>query len=114
MATKPQPSFSVEHGDEGTDHVVRVNGEIDIYTAPELEKELSKGYAAPGHVIVDLRNCSYIDSSAISALHRANRKSGSRLRIVADSESNIKRILDVTQMEKVIPVHSSIQDARKP
>lgn len=90
-----------------------VIGEIDIYTAPQFEAEVAKGYAAPGHVIVDLRSCRYIDSSAITTLHRANRQSGGKLRIVVDNDCNVKRILDVTQIEKVVPVYSNVEDARK-
>ena len=105
--------MTVEHRDEGVDHVVTVNGEIDIYTSPQFEAELGKGYGAPGHVIVDLRNCRYIDSSAITTLHRASRQCGGKLRLVVDSQCNVKRILDVTQIEKVVPVYSNIEDARK-
>jgi anti-sigma B factor antagonist len=113
MTTNPEPSLSVVHEDHGPDHVVVVKGEIDIYTAPQFEAELSKGYATPRHVIIDLRECRYIDSSAISTLHRANRKCGGRLQIVIDSDCNVKRILDITQIDKVIPTHETVEDARR-
>lgn len=113
MTTQPDPALSVVHDDQGPDHVVVVKGEIDIYTSPEFEAELSKAYAAQRHVILDLRECRYIDSSAISALHRANRQCGGRLRIVIDDDCNVKRILDITQIDKVVPVHSTVEDAQR-
>ncbi|MGH7661071.1 MAG: STAS domain-containing protein [Vulcanimicrobiaceae bacterium] len=112
MATNPEQSFSVEHDDEGPDHVMTVAGEVDIYAATRFEAELAKGYAAQGRMIVDLRKCRYIDSSAISTLTRANRQSRGKLHLVVDGECKVKRILDVTQIEKIVPVHSSVEDAR--
>jgi anti-anti-sigma factor len=60
-------SASVAPGIRGGS-VVTVFGELDISTSTELRPVLEKALDADGDVEIDLRGCSFIDSSGIAVL----------------------------------------------
>ena len=50
-------------------HVVSVEGEIDMVTAPQFEAELLRAVEAARHpVVVDLTECDFLDSTALAVL----------------------------------------------
>ncbi len=60
---------------------VRVAGELDLLTAPELNAALAE---APGDVVLDLRGVTFVDSAGLAVLvaqRRARRARGTRLRV---------------------------------
>ncbi len=62
--------------------VVAVVGELDLYTVPQLEEVLFEAEGiAP--VVVDLSDCTFIDSAALGILLAAKRRLG--VAIVASS-----------------------------
>src|ERR687887_2045691 len=55
--------------------LVWVAGELDLHTAPELERALlAAATEAPGPVMVDLSGCTFLDSTALAILVEANRR----------------------------------------
>jgi anti-sigma B factor antagonist len=55
--------------------VVRVKGEVDIYTAPQLWETLDAAIAgAPHELVVDLSEVTFLDSSGLSVLVRAHKR----------------------------------------
>ena len=96
--------------------VLKLAGEVDVYTAPRL-KETLVGNIESGHpnVIVDLEDVAFIDSSGlgvlVGGLRRAKERSGS-VRLVCARE-NILKIFRITGLDKVFPVFSDIQEARQ-
>jgi anti-anti-sigma factor len=62
--------------DDGT-FVVTVNGELDLYSAPQLESELAELLQRNVRsVVVDLTECEFIDSTALVLLVKANKRLG--------------------------------------
>ena len=58
---------------DGMPYVVEVGGDLDIATAPDLEEPVIEAIRAGRRpVIVDLTECSFIDSWGIRILLRAN------------------------------------------
>jgi anti-sigma B factor antagonist len=51
--------------------LVALRGEIDVAEAPGVERRLADALAAGGHVVVDLREVTFIDSSGLAVLLRA-------------------------------------------
>jgi len=91
-------------------------GEIDVYTAPNLKKELvALIEGGCSNVIVDLEGVAFIDSSGlgvlVSALRRARERDGS-VRIVCSRDSVLK-IFRITGLDKVFPIFSDISEARQ-
>lgn len=92
-------------------HVLRVVAEIDLYTAPSLELEITKASSA-NRIIVDLTVCRYLDSAGYHVLFRAANAYGDRLRLVAVAGTVPDRVLRMMQMDRVAPMLSSIEEAR--
>jgi len=93
-----------------------LTGEIDVYTAPSLKKELVELIEGGcSNVIVDLEGVAFIDSSGlgvlVSGLRRARERDGS-VRIVCSRDSVLK-IFRITGLDKVFPIFPNIAEARE-
>lgn len=91
-------------------------GEIDVYTAPSLKKELVELIEGGcSNVIVDLEGVAFIDSSGlgvlVSALRRARERDGS-VRIVC-SRDGVLKVFRITGLDKVFPIFPNIAEARE-
>lgn len=94
--------------------VVRVAGEIDIFTAPTLRRILLDLVAAGSrHLILDLDGVDFIDSAGLnvlaSVLNQTRARSGS-LRLVC-THPRIARMLRIAAPPKDLPVHDRLEDA---
>jgi anti-sigma B factor antagonist len=95
---------------------VRLEGEIDVYTAPRLKEELvSVVESGCPNVIVDMEKVGFIDSSGlgvlVSALRRARERDGV-VRIVCTRE-NILKIFRITGLDKVFPIYAEMSEAQR-
>jgi anti-anti-sigma factor len=65
----------INRSDDAQGVVLALSGELDVASAPELEKCLSE-LLAEGHprVLLDLKELSFVDSPGISVLVRAKRE----------------------------------------
>jgi anti-sigma B factor antagonist len=93
--------------------VVHVSGELDLATASVLEEALSGSLAAP-RVVIDLAACSFLDSSGVRVLATAARtidERGGRLDVVAANDSGVARVLEITRIDTLVGVHSSLDEA---
>jgi anti-sigma B factor antagonist len=84
MGGQERELFSV-HGTELGDGRVRmmVTGEVDLLSAPELERALLEQIDEGRDVLLDLSSVSFIDSSGVQAIVLATRQAASRGRAVA-------------------------------
>jgi len=93
--------------------VVRPSGEVDLAAVPQLRSMLTTIAGGGHHAIVSLGEVTYIDSSGIKALfdvHRLFAKRERRLAL-AEPSSVVQRILAITEIEKIIPVFASVDQA---
>ena len=111
MATE----FSIEdrRAGEGV-HVVAVTGEIDLFTAPEFKQRMSAPIdSGRSHLIVDLSQTTFIDSSSLGVLigaHRRLKGRGGRL-IVACSSDPIVKTFRITGLDGVFTLVDSLEAA---
>lgn len=96
--------------------VLDVAGEIDVYTAPQF-KEAVNGIIAGGqkHLIIDMSDVTYMDSSGFGTLLSATRRlrpQGGTINLVKCNTS-IDRILKITRLNTVFATYESIDDALK-
>jgi anti-sigma B factor antagonist len=95
-------------------HVVAVTGEIDIFTAPEFKQRVSAPIdAGRSHVIVDLRETTFIDSSSLGVLigaHRRLKLRGGSLVVVCDNDAIVKTFR-ITGLDGVFTLVRSLDDA---
>jgi anti-sigma B factor antagonist len=93
---------------DGGVHVVSVTGEIDLATGPELERALhglpEEGVAS---LIVDLTDCSFMDSTGLHLLVRTQRRfdrSSGRVAVVSANRSILK-VLEITRLDQLFAIY---------
>src|ERR687893_1566443 len=97
--------FSVQDRPAGSKaHVVAVRGEVDLFTAPEFKQRVMGPIAAGvDHLVVDLTETTFIDSSSLGVLigaHRRLKSRGGRL-VVACAEDAIIKTFRITGLDTV-------------
>ncbi len=94
--------------------VMRLSGEIDMYSSPGLRKELLSLVAERvSPLIVDFRGVSYIDSSGIATFVeglKGMRSFGGRLKFVAVPEG-IMEIFTFSKLDRVFEIYGSADEA---
>jgi anti-sigma B factor antagonist len=89
--------------------VISLTGEVDLYTAPEFKQQLVDVIGRePSHVVVDLSNTTFIDSTTLGVLVggvKRLRPEGGQLSIVCD-DRNITKIFEITGLNRVFPIHA--------
>ena len=99
---------------EGGVRVFSVQGELDLNTAPELERPLEAALVendAP-RILIDLSGCEFIDSTGIAVIVRAWQRvsgngdgpTGGGLSLSCANEQ-VTRLLKITGVESSIPIH---------
>jgi anti-sigma B factor antagonist len=99
---------------EGNVWVIALSGEVDLYTAPEFKETLLDviGQGAK-HVVVDLTDTTFIDSTTLGVLVggiKRLRPEGGQLVIVC-SDRNITKIFEITGLNRVFPIHATRAEA---
>jgi anti-anti-sigma factor len=99
--------------------IIAVRGELDLNTAPELERSLEAALGANGSaLVIDLSGCEFIDSTGIAMIvrawqqlgHESNGQGHSRFAICCVNDQ-VQRLLDITGLESSIPTHSTRNEA---
>ena len=113
----PPTPFVIRIDRPGTDIVsIALIGELDMADAPELRGKLRATVEDPSRpvFIVDLTDLEFIDSSGIAALLEAanalKERDGSEL-IVAGSGRQVERLFAITQIDRVLRLVKSRDEA---
>ena len=94
--------------------VVDAEGEIDMFTAPKLREQLVK-LAEEGtyRIVVNLDKVTFIDSmglgTLVGGLKRVKEHDGAL--VLVCSHRPVMRVLAITGLDNVFPVHASVEDA---
>jgi anti-sigma B factor antagonist len=94
--------------------VLRVAGEVDVYTAPQIREQV-QDLAAKGtvHLIADLGPVEFIDSSGLGALigglRRVREDDGSLVLVI--TTRRILRIFQLTGLTKAFTIYDNLDDA---
>jgi anti-sigma B factor antagonist len=99
---------------DASTHVVSVSGEVDLFTAPEFKQRVMAPIAAGvEHIVVDLTETTFIDSSSLGVLigaHRRLKARGGRLVVACDADAIVKTFR-ITGLDGVFTLTSSVEDA---
>jgi len=108
----PTP-FRVISEREADTVVIRVEGELDMNTAAELEQELAEPLAAAdATLLIDLSECEFIDSTGIALIVRAWQElDGDSRFALCGVGDQVERVLDITGLETAIPSHPNREEA---
>jgi anti-sigma B factor antagonist len=96
--------------------VVIVEGEHDVYTAPSLSEQLDSVLAEQIPFVIDLTSATFVDSSVLRVLLEARRRAeeggiGFAVALGQDESDPVRRVLDITGLVPVLPVHSAREAA---
>lgn len=105
--SRPDPSTAL----------VKVGGEIDVATTPQLRSTLHDlaDDESVMTVVVDLDGVDFIDSSGLGVLIGCSRRlrargDGRDLKLVC-SRVNLLRVFEITGLDAVFPMHPSVPEA---
>lgn len=94
--------------------VLEVQGEVELHNAPKLRAQLHLLCGSPNpHIIVDLNQVSFIDSTGIGvlvgALKRAREAAGDL--IIVGAKDRVHRIFEITGLLGALPLAKTVQEA---
>ena len=95
--------------------LIELEGEVDVYTAPQLKQQMiSLLEAGTKQIVVDLSKVEYLDSTAlgvlIGGLKRIRERDGN-LSLICPSP-RIKRVFEITGLDKIFDIYNTEQNAK--
>jgi anti-sigma B factor antagonist len=95
----PEDQLTLRRSPDADGVVVILEGELDLATAPQLERALREVQAtSPGRILIDLRDLGFMDSTGLAVIVRAQLAadtSGHRLAL-GHPPPQVKRLLQIT------------------
>lgn len=101
--------LSIDVQREGDDALVRVAGELDISTSPDLQDALAELTGSPRRVVVDLSDLEFCDSTGLAALlgaHKALDEVGGTLELRHPSKM-VVGLVQITGLDDVFEIRLS-------
>lgn len=102
-------TFQLERADDTL--TVRVEGQVDLSSAGDLSAAVSTaittGEPSPSQIWVDLSKVSFFDSAGVNVLFTLNHdlaESGRSFGVIAPEVSPARRVLDIVQLARLMPV----------
>ncbi|MFQ5707462.1 MAG: STAS domain-containing protein [bacterium] len=94
--------------------LVRIEGEVDLYSSPEVREAVLKLTADKTDVIiVDLSKVSYMDSSGVATLVEGLQQTGKyegRFKL-AHLRDAVRDVFELSRLDKVFDIYSTVEDA---
>ena len=97
---------------EGPYTVIALAGEVDLYYSPVARQQILANLNKGHHVLVDLSDVKYIDSSGVASLvegYQLAKNKHLEFGLLGVSD-NAMQVLQLARLDKVFPIHSSIED----
>jgi anti-anti-sigma factor len=95
--------------------VAHLNGEIDLSNATSVNERLLEAVPNTAEsMVLDLSGTGYLDSSGVRLifeLAQRLRNRSQRLLLVVPADSNLRRVLSLTEVEQVVPMCESVAEA---
>lgn len=110
--------MKIDFSKEGPVLIARVQGELDLSTSPafreSIEGELSH-FENLRHLILDLKETSFIDSSGLGVIlgrFKSISQRGGKLAAV-NVPPHLQKVFELSGLLKIMGIYSSTQDALK-
>jgi anti-sigma B factor antagonist len=94
--------------------IVAIEGDLDIATSPRVRELLSDAAAdVERPLVVDLSNCTFIDSTGLATLlHGAKPAQNGEAHVALVSPGGeVRKLLELTAIDRTIPVFDALDDA---
>lgn len=97
----------------GSVHIVVIDGELDIATAPDLGERLESLADDGRHLLLDLTDLRFCDAAGLRLLLRLHKQAtaaGGSLHLAAPGRP-VSRVLTTARLTDVVPVSASVAEA---
>src|SRR5687767_12355707 len=101
----------VDRADHDGVAVLTLRGELDLATAPVLQRQLEAIGGAGAPIVIDLSDCGFIDSTGLTVLVEAAEQDGRRIAIVG-ANPQVRRVFEITAVETLVPLFETMAEAR--
>ena len=81
---------------------LHVIGDIDVANAAEFEAAIMGMAQLPGHMVIDLTGCTYIDSSALHVFLRTSKRLN--YTVVAAGNGIVRRVFDIANASTFLSI----------
>jgi anti-anti-sigma factor len=99
----------------GATRVLGLRGEHDLSTVEVLAEEIERQFRDADHVIVDLGEAAFVDSTVICALavghEHASTHAGCSFAAVAPRRSFVGSVFDVVDLRSIMPTYETLDEA---
>jgi len=99
----PHPKLNVWVDDTPARVVIRLAGELDLATVPQLRQVLDAHARSGQTMVIDLRDIEFVDSMGLAALVRARHRAlarGAKLELVTPPES-VYKVFTLTRLDQL-------------
>lgn len=95
--------------------VLRLEGEIDLNTAPILEDSLTTALQRGEHVIVNMKDVRYIDASLYQVLARVGerRRTPDQRLVLVELTPSIQETVRILGLQRVVDITTSVEAAKR-
>lgn len=96
---------------EGGYVILGYSGEIDFHHSQQVRKDIMGSLDQGQHVLVNLSDVSYIDSSGIASLVQGlQHGKGKNLRVaLVGVKDSVLKVLKLTRLDQVFDIHASVE-----
>lgn len=91
---------------------VVVEGEVDVYTAPQLREKLLPLCDGKNRIIIDLTHVDYIDSTGLGVLigaYKAQRATTGKF-VISGMNARLSRLFKITGLNEIIEIEDKVQE----
>ena len=103
-------ALQIDRTEKDGDALLKVKGEVDLYSSPELRTAILKGVKAKGDLGVDLSEVQYMDSSGVATLVEGLKMASRENRafvLVAPSEP-VMKVLQLARLDSVFDIREQL------
>ena len=103
---------SVEESVDDETQLVQIYGDVDLKTARSFRAALDEAAQdGKGRLIVDMSEVPFMDSSGLAALIGAQKAFKDQTRLIVVCPDNLRRIFEVTRLDSIVSVVSTLPEA---
>jgi anti-anti-sigma factor len=114
VAEMKNPLLDCHVNEASVASIVHPHGEIDLSTVPILRGALGEAVALGRHVIVDLADVTFIDSTGFREflIHRRVCRENERLMVLVNPRDRVRHVIETLNFFQMIPVFPSMDAAQ--
>ena len=96
--------------------IILLSGDVDLQYSPDAREQILKYLNSGHHVLVDLSEVKYIDSSGIASLvegYQVAKSKNLQFALLGVSHSALQ-VLQLARLDQVFPIYSTFEDVPLP